>query len=75
VLVTLSTLASLLPLAIGTQTNNLFGAIALAAAGGMIAGTLGALFVVPAMIVGRRAQRPKLRPQGIVQPTPLTSEL
>jgi HAE1 family hydrophobic/amphiphilic exporter-1 len=57
VLVTLSTLASLLPLALGTQTNNLFGAIALAAAGGMIAGTFGALFVVPAMIVGRRGRR------------------
>ena len=54
ILVTLSTLASLLPLAIGTRTTSLFGAIALAAAGGMTAGTLGALFVVPAMLVGRR---------------------
>ncbi len=54
VLVTLSTLASLLPLAIGTRTTSLLGAIALAAAGGMTAGTLGALFVVPAMLVGRR---------------------
>jgi hypothetical protein len=44
----------LLPLAIGTETTSLFGAIALATAGGTIAGTLGAMFVVPAMLVGRR---------------------
>jgi hypothetical protein len=43
-----------LPLAIGTETTSLFGAIALATAGGTIAGTLGAMFVVPAMLVGRR---------------------
>jgi hypothetical protein len=54
VLVTLTSLASLLPLAIGTETTSLFGAIALATAGGTIAGTLGAMFVVPAMLVGRR---------------------
>jgi multidrug efflux pump subunit AcrB len=63
ILVTLSTLASLLPLAIGTKTNNLFGAIALAAAGGMTAGTLAALFVVPAMLVGRR--RPRQRAASV----------
>ena len=57
ILVTLSTLASLLPLAIGTKTNTLFGAIALAAAGGMTAGTLGAMFVVPALLVGRSRRR------------------
>jgi len=54
VLVTLTTLASLLPLAIGTAATSLFGAIALAATGGMIAGTVGAMFVMPAMLVGRR---------------------
>jgi multidrug efflux pump subunit AcrB len=59
VLVTLTSLASLLPLAIGTPTRSLFGAIALAAAGGMVFGTLGALFVVPAMLVGRRGKRPR----------------
>ena len=52
VLVTLTTLASLLPLAIGTDSASLFGAIALATVGGTIAGTLGAMFVVPAMVGG-----------------------
>lgn len=54
VLVTLASLASLLPLAIGTRTTTLFGAIALANAGGMIAGTLGALLVLPVLCVRRR---------------------
>jgi multidrug efflux pump subunit AcrB len=62
VLVTLTSLASLLPLAIGTPTRSLFGAIALAAAGGMVAGTLGAMFVVPAMLVGRRRRKAKAAP-------------
>jgi HAE1 family hydrophobic/amphiphilic exporter-1 len=53
-LVTLTTMGSLIPLAIGTDTDNLFGAIALATAGGTIAGTIGALFVVPALLLGRR---------------------
>ncbi|MGE5091192.1 MAG: efflux RND transporter permease subunit [Bacillota bacterium] len=59
VLVTLTTLASLLPLAIGTDSDSLFGAIALATTGGTIFGTLGAMLVVPAMVVGirRRAAR------------------
>jgi multidrug efflux pump subunit AcrB len=59
VLVTLTTLASLLPLAIGTDSDSLFGAIALATTGGTIFGTLGAMLVVPAMVVGIR--RPKAR--------------
>ncbi len=54
VLVTLTTLASLLPLAIGTDSDSLFGAIALATTGGTIFGTLGAMLVVPAMVVGGR---------------------
>ena len=57
VLVTLASLASLLPLAIGTRTTTLFGAIALANAGGMIAGTLGALLVLPVVCVRRRLPR------------------
>jgi len=57
VLVTLTTLASLLPLAIGAPTTSLFGAIALAATGGMLAGTIGAMVVMPAMLVGRRQPR------------------
>jgi multidrug efflux pump subunit AcrB len=57
VVVTLAALASLIPLSIGTGTNTLFGAIALATAGGTVAGTLGALFFVPAMLVGYRLSR------------------
>ena len=56
--VTFATLASLLPLAVGTATDTLFGAIALATAGGMIAGTLGAMFVLPALLAGRRRRVP-----------------
>jgi hypothetical protein len=37
-------LASLIPLAVGTKADELFGSIALATVGGTIAGTLGALF-------------------------------
>ena len=61
VLVTLAALASLLPLAIGTKTTSLFGAIALATAGGTVAGTLGTMFVVPAMLFGRRESKRKRR--------------
>lgn len=53
-MVTLTTLASLVPLAVGTGTDNLFGAIALATAGGTLAGTFGAMFVLPALLAGRR---------------------
>lgn len=53
--VTGASLASLLPLATGADGSTLFGAIALATAGGTIAGTLAALLVVPALLVGRRA--------------------
>ena len=54
VLVTLTTMASLVPLAWGTSATTLFGAIALATAGGTIAGTLGAMFVLPALVMGWR---------------------
>jgi multidrug efflux pump subunit AcrB len=57
ILVTLTSMASLIPLAVGTSTQDIFGAIALATAGGTIFGTFGALFVVPALLVGRRARR------------------
>jgi hydrophobic/amphiphilic exporter-1 (mainly G- bacteria), HAE1 family len=56
VLVTVTSLASLVPLAVGTGLTNLFGAIALATAGGTVFGTLGAMIVMPAMIVGRRSR-------------------
>jgi multidrug efflux pump subunit AcrB len=57
ILVTLTTLASLIPLAVGTDADSLFGAIALATAGGTIAGTIGALWIVPAYLVGRKVGR------------------
>jgi HAE1 family hydrophobic/amphiphilic exporter-1 len=59
VLVTITTLASLIPLAVGTSTSSLFGGIALATAGGTVAGTLGTMLVLPAMFAlgGRRTKR------------------
>lgn len=54
VMVTLTTIASLIPLAVGTSASTLFGAIALATAGGTVAGTIGALFVVPALLARLR---------------------
>ena len=53
VLVTLTSLTSLIPLALGTATDSLFGSIALATAGGTVAGTMAALWIVPAYLVGR----------------------
>lgn len=52
-LVTLTTMASLLPLALGTDPDSLFGAIALATAGGTVAGTIGAMLLLPPMLVRR----------------------
>ncbi|MCA0377084.1 MAG: efflux RND transporter permease subunit [Gemmatimonadetes bacterium] len=57
VIITLASLASLVPLSVGTGATTLFGAIALATAGGTVAATLGVLFVMPAMLVGRRGKR------------------
>ena len=54
-LVTLTTLASLLPLAVGTDADELFGAIALATLGGTIAGTIAALWILPLLLVRWRA--------------------
>ncbi len=54
VLVTLSALASLIPLTVGTKATTLFGAIALATAGGTVMGTVGALFLLPSLLVGQR---------------------
>lgn len=58
VVVTLVTLASLIPLAVGTDPDSLFGSIALATAGGTLLGTVGALWVVPALLPGRRVAHP-----------------
>jgi HAE1 family hydrophobic/amphiphilic exporter-1 len=57
VLVTLVTMASLIPLAIGTDADSLFGSIALATAGGTIAGTLAALFVMPLILISKKPRR------------------
>ena len=54
VLVTLTTIASLIPLAVGTDVDSLFGAIALATTGGTVFGTIGAMLVVPALVGGGR---------------------
>jgi Cu/Ag efflux pump CusA len=79
ILITLTSMASLIPLAVGTSTQDIFGAIALATAGGTIFGTIGAMFVVPALLVGRR---PRVRKRmadgggamGDTTPGPLTPE-
>ena len=61
--ITLASLASLAPLSIGTDAGSLFGAIALATAGGTVAALFGALFVLPAMLVGRRSTKPTRPPR------------
>jgi HAE1 family hydrophobic/amphiphilic exporter-1 len=61
VLVTLSALASLVPLTVGTRSTTLFGAIALATAGGTLMGTVGALFLMPALLVGQRLAPGRMR--------------
>lgn len=68
VLVTLTSLASLIPLAVGVKTTSLFGAIALATAGGTVAGTLGAMFIVPALLVRHRVTRPSPAASGDLLP-------
>ena len=70
VLVTVTSLASLVPLAVGTGLTNLFGAIALATAGGTVFGTLGAMLVMPAILVGRRAGRVAVRDAGFASGQP-----
>ena len=47
------------PLAVGDATDTLFGSIALATAGGTIFGTIGAMWVLPLMLMPLR--RPKFR--------------
>ncbi|MEZ4589225.1 MAG: hypothetical protein R2909_22860 [Gemmatimonadales bacterium] len=60
-LVTLTTLASLILLAVGTRVDSLFGSIALATAGGTLAGTIGALLIVPSLLFRRSGPRRKRR--------------
>jgi hypothetical protein len=64
VLVTLTTIASLVPMAWGTGSDTMFGAIALATAGGTVAGTLAALWLLPAHLFGRLRPRWRRRPRG-----------
>ena len=52
-IVTLSTMASLVPMAWGSASDTMFGAIALATAGGMIAGTIAALWLIPPWLISR----------------------
>ncbi len=64
VLITATTMASLIPLAVGDATGTLFGSIALATAGGTIFGTIGAMWVLPLMLMPLRRPRflfPKFR--------------
>jgi hypothetical protein len=60
----------LIPLSVGTATDSMFGAIALATAGGTVAGTIGALFVVPLLLVGRRVSKRKPRVKKAKKPKP-----
>jgi HAE1 family hydrophobic/amphiphilic exporter-1 len=71
VLITVASLASLIPLSVGTNANSLFGAIALATAGGTVAGTLGAMLVLPLLLVGRRGPRRRFpgRPAAATLPS------
>jgi HAE1 family hydrophobic/amphiphilic exporter-1 len=52
-LVALTTLASPLPLTVGTGADDMFRAIALALVGGTVAGTIGALLLLPPILVRR----------------------
>ncbi len=64
VLVTLTTIASLVPMAWGSATDSLFGAIALATAGGVAAGTIAALWLLPPLLVGTFRFRRRRRGGG-----------
>lgn len=72
-LVTLTTLASLIPMAVGTDTTTLFGAIALAMTGGTIFGTLGAMLALPVLVLPlarTRRAAPSLTPPAADAPAP-----
>jgi HAE1 family hydrophobic/amphiphilic exporter-1 len=65
ILVTLTTVASLVPMAWGSATTTLFGAIALATGGGITAGTLAALWLLPPVLVGHlRMGNTRNKPHG-----------
>ncbi|HET6682012.1 MAG TPA: efflux RND transporter permease subunit, partial [Gemmatimonadaceae bacterium] len=68
-LVTVTSLASLIPLAVGTSASDLFGAIALATAGGTVAGTIGAMLVMPALLLGWRRRKPRRAAKAVAVAT------
>lgn len=68
VLVTLTTIASLVPMAWGTGSDTMFGAIALATAGGTAAGTMAALWLLPAHLFGRLKPRWRRKRKGPGRP-------
>ncbi len=72
-LITLASLASLIPLSAGTDADSMFGAIALATAGGTVAGTIGAMFVVPLLLVGRRVSKRRRKSKIAPVAVPATS--
>lgn len=74
ILVTLTSMASLIPLAVGTSTQDIFGAIALATAGGTIAGTFGAMFVVPALLTGKGGPKRPRKKKEKAAPVPIDPE-
>ncbi|MEO6068355.1 MAG: efflux RND transporter permease subunit [Gemmatimonadota bacterium] len=64
ILITATTMASLIPLAVGDATDTLFGSIALATSGGTIFGTIGAMWVLPLLLMPFKRPRfrwPRLR--------------
>lgn len=63
VLVTLTTLASLVPMAWGSSADTLFGSIALATTGGVLAGTIAALWLMPPVLIGT-LRWPRRRARG-----------
>lgn len=70
-IVTLSTLASILPLAIHTTTKDMFGGIALATAGGTVAGTIGAMLVMPALVAVAFYRR---KPRAKIESSPASTQ-
>jgi len=71
-LITLASLASLIPMAAGAAPSSLFGAIALATAGGTVFGTIGAVVVLPLVAVpirGWRRRRAGRSPGQVAMPS------
>ena len=52
------------------EAKAFYGAIALATAGGTVAGTVGAMFVMPLLLVGRRVSKRRRRRGAVASPGP-----